>query len=392
MPSPVNPRPTPATLASLQVGKPVSSAHGRRAAQELNYLRAHAVQAIGEAQFPQALGASTSASAYLLYRKTPGVVALRVCAKFHHGDVPDSLGGYLRLAVAAGSSPNTFTTLPDPSPTPIANFIGTVSDLWTASTFQSLPNADLREHEEHVAFVDVSAFDEAETYVVRITYTAEDSSNDGLWSWSLHEVPLATVDPVAAPTTEPGVNEAEPDSRNRIYQGTSGGKGGLLRVWSELDAARSEVRRHAQTGRYCTRNSTSLGALEWQGSTGYGSGNDPKFVVRARKLYAAGTTNAVAFKALYVYDPTYATLTNSKLRVTVDSTPFGGATTTTFDLPLTDSGTNFALGSVAASLPTDGTGQLCEVTFSAQTSNTDGVSTTSDPVLVFALALIEDEA
>jgi len=44
MPSPVNPRPSPARLAARRTGVAVSAAHGRRWAQELNFLRAYAVQ------------------------------------------------------------------------------------------------------------------------------------------------------------------------------------------------------------------------------------------------------------------------------------------------------------------------------------------------------------
>lgn len=387
MPSPVNPRPTPSTLAGRRVGVAVSSAHGRRWAQELNYLRAHAVQCIGEAHYPIPRTSSPTYDANLLYQRTPGVMALRVCVKLHHGDTGSSSGGHVRIAV--GTDPNALTTLPDPSPTPIAAFIGVEPPVFTSSSFLSLPNERLREHEEHIAFIDVSEFDPASVYVIRLRYTSDGTATDGPWSFSLHEVALATVDPVADPTAEPGFNEAEPDSRNRLRQGVSG-VNGVLRLWSELDVARSQVRRHIAVSRSGTRADASYGALVWGAELVV---SDPVFLARARRLYdPAVAGNSAKLWVLYAFNATYAGLSDAKIKITFDTTAVGGATTASYEFQLTDTGSNLAVGSVDVTLPCDGTDQLVEFTISAKTQSDNGGGGTSvDTLTVLALALIEDE-
>lgn len=379
MPSPVNSRPTPVRLFGRRVGAPVSSAHGRRHAQELNFLRAHAVQCVLEHESPLPHTVDPTEDVYAIYRRTPGVKALRLVARLHHAD-PDGTGG--SLLVSMGTDPASLTDLV------AADYLGISPAIYTDATPLPLPNAQLRGHEEHIAFIDVSALDPADYNVIRVRYTPDTPSvQDGLHTVSLHEVALPTVDPSADPTNEPGCNEAEADFRNRIYQGTSGGPGGLLRTWSELDVARAEVRRHVQLRAPATRDALAYGALDW----GAGYGYDPTLRVRARKLYAAGSVNTVRFVAIYAYDPTYSTLTNSKIKVHVDTTNVGGASAYSYELQLTDTGGALAIGSVGAVLPTDGDDQIVEVTFEAKTSNTDGVSTTHDLAGFYALALIESE-
>ena len=380
MGSPVNTRPSPARLSARQVGVAVSSSHGRHAAQEINHLRAFAVPNVADMTFKSLLGGGGH-SVYLVYRRTPGIKVLRVTAKLlpsgaTTGTLSLRQGASPGLALVAG-----FETPLGPSD---QAWNGTATIKTVLQTSRTLP--------ELVAYFDVSSWSTSAITVLLINYTPSAGSCD-LHSVAVREVPLADVNPSGDPTNEAGCNEAEADFRNRIYEGASS-SGGLKRVWSELDAARTSVRRHmqiaARTVDAFSRNSLTLGALTWSG--GIGATYDPIWYTRARSLYGSAVANAVKFSAIYAYDPTYATLTNSKIRVTLDTTACGGATTSTYDLPLTDTGGFLALGSVSAAIPTDGTDQRCAVTFSAQTSNTNGGSTTNDPCTIYALALIEEGA
>ncbi len=387
MPSPVPTRPSPVRLLSRAVGVAVSSAHGRRAAQELNFLRAHAVQCIADHQFHSVTTCSPTSSVDSFYRRTPGVNALRVTVKLHHAGA-GSTGGTLKVSV--GTNPAALTDLV------AADYLGTNPPMYTSTTPVSLPNARLRTHEEHTAFIDVTGLDPADTNIVRVLYTAATNpTSDGQWSVSLHEVALSTVDPAADPTDEAGVNEAEFDFRNRVYGGVVGSTGGLVRVWGELDVARSEVRRHiqiaARPNHYWYRANAAYGALNW--NAGLGTTYDPVLRVRARALYGSTVNNTVRLVALYLFNATYTGLTGAKLKVTVSSANTGGATTASYELQLADTGSAYAVGSVLATLPTDGTDQDCEVSFTAKTQSDDGGGGTAvDELRILALALIEEEA
>lgn len=381
MASPINTRPSPARLSARQVGVAVSSSHGRHAAQEISHLRAFAVPNVADMTFKSLLGGGGH-SVYLVYRRTPGIKVLRVTAKLlpsgaTTGTLSLRQGASPGLALVAG-----FETPLGPSD---QAWNGTATIKTVLQTSRTLP--------ELVAYFDVSSWSTSAITVLLINYTPSAGSCD-LHSVAVREVPLADVNPSGDPTNEAGCNEAEADFRNRIYEGASS-SGGLKRVWSELDAARTSVRRHmqiaARTVDAFSRNSLTLGALTWSG--GIGATYDPIWYVRARALYGAAVTNAVKLSAIYAYDPTYSVLTDAKIRVTLDTTACGGATTSTYDLPLTDTGGFLALGSVTAAIPCDGTDQRCAVTFSAQTKSADGGGgTATDACTIYCLALIEEEA
>lgn len=382
MGSPVNTRPSPARLSARQVGVAVSSSHGRHAAQELNHLRAYAVPNVADLSFKSLLGGGDH-FVYLAYRRTPGVKVLRVTARLRPTTAAATSG---TLSLRQGATPVAALAAGYETP------LGPSDSAWDGSRAFLSDAVTSRILPEFVAYFDVSSWSTSAITVLLVAFSPLTGSCD-LNSAAVREMPLADVDPAGDPTNEAGCNEAEADFRNRVYVGVSG-TNGLKRVWSELDAARSSVRRHmqiaARTVDAFSRNSLTLGALTWSG--GIGATYDPIWYTRARSLYGSAVANAVKFSAIYAYDPTYATLTNSKIRVTLDTTACGGATTSTYDLPLTDTGGLLAIGSVTAAIPTDGTDQRCAVTFSAQTSNTNGGSTTNDPCTIYALAIIEEEA
>lgn len=370
MPSPVNSRPTPSTLAGRQVGQPVSAAHGRRWAQEINHLRAYAVPPVIAQAWDYAAGASGTYDVWLLYRRTPGVMVLRVALRLDTNQIGGATVYGGTLAISYGTDPTSLTSATMIGPSSVFNGVANVS----------APSPRISTRETHVAYVDVSSWSTSAVIAVRVRLVAASATN-GQYDVNVSEVPLPTVDPVGDPTNEAGVNESEFDYRNRIYQGLAGTRG-MLRVFSELDAARSQVRRHIGIA----RRSDLAYSVNSLTNTDLASGG--VWHTRARRLYDSSTANRYTFAVLYSYDPTYATLTNSYVRVTAAAISGSSVTST---LQLTDTGGALALGTVAATVPCDGTDQIAALTFDARTSNTNGVSTTSDAVTVYALALIEDE-
>jgi len=383
MPSPVNSRPSPSRLSAHHVGTGVSSAHGRHWAQELTHLRAYAVPHVADLSFKSLLGGSDH-FVYLVYRRTPGVKVIRVTARLLPTTAA-AVSGTLSLRIGATPVAALAAGYETPLGPSDQAWDGASTILSDAVTSRILP--------EYVAYFDVSSWSTSAITVLLVAFSPLSGSCD-LNSVSVREVPLADVDPSGDASNEAGCNEAEIDFRNRIFSDGSTNTG-LVRLWDQLDAARSSVRRHMQiAGRSVdafSRNSLTLGALTW--SAGIGATYDPIWYVRARSLYGSAVTNAVKFSAIYAYDPTYATLTNSKIRVTLDTTACGGATTSTYDIALTDTNGFYALGSVTAAIPTDGTDQRCAVTFSAQTRSDNGGGLTAvDELRVLTLALIEEES
>jgi hypothetical protein len=381
MPTPVAPYPTASRLLATAVDEPVSSAHGRRRAQHLNFLRAHLAQSVAVARF----GPTTTnflglgGWVHFFYRRTPGIQAVRLGVKLH----PAQSGGSSKTAVLAvdvGTAPGSM------SPATILS----ASDSFGGVESVTLPDAKVRVRDELVAFLDVRALDPANVYLVRVSYTPAVANEANFFSRvSLHEVPLAAVDPSGDPTNEPGVNEAEADVRNRVHQGTTGGPTGLLRLFGEYDVARTKVRAHAQIstpqGYSWNGASGGLAALNW-GVGGY----DPRLRGRARRRYAAGTYNRYTVCALYGFAPTYAGVAACKLRVSA-ATPAG--TDGTFaDVALVDTAGGYAVGTATLDVTTADADQRFELAVTAATESTDGVSFATDTVRLHALALIEDES
>lgn len=383
MPSPVNSRPSPVRLAARQVGVAVSAAHGRRLAQELNFQRAYAVQSIASHVLARPVVPADPQDVWFLYRRTPGVEIVRVAVQLR----PQAGAAGGTLAIDYGTDPASLTSAASLFVGPSAAFDGV--------RIANPPTTRLRTQEEHVGFLDVRTFDPDDLYCVRVRVEGAIGTASPL-SVAAHEVMLASVDPVAEPTG-PGVNESEFDFRNRVYGGVVASAGGLQRLWGEIDSARTKSRRHLQLGTNSAapieRDDVAAGAFDWP----YGDPLDtfdPVLLARSRRLRkpTGSTFNTYTFAVIYSYDPTHAGLTDSKITMHVDTSTTGGATTASYVLQLTDTGGALALGTVGATIPWDGSGAYCEINFTAQTANDNGGPPVSDPVYVYALALIEEEA
>lgn len=402
MPTYVPQRPVASLLRSRRTGAAVSSAHGRRWAQSINHLRGWAVQPVGSwAYHPHTTNGATDY--YAIYRRTPGVELLRVAVRLH-ANVGGSTNRTASLGITAGTTVAGLSAV---------SYVGSTPTSLDGSTAVPLPYASARQCPEYVAYVDVSGFSVGSYYVIRLRYTpASNGGHNGVRTWSLHECPRSTLDVVGDPTTEPGLDDAWPDVRNRIHTGTTGTASGLLRLASEIDVARTQHRRHLQINcpatnatypsttlyaiagtpaTYWTANSTTEAALNWR----VPPGQDLLLRHRPRKLYQSTPGNNYRFLAIYAFNPAWADFTNSYLRVRSSSANTGGAITTNTNLALTNTGalTTFVLGSVGAhGTSIDGTTPFApieEVSFAARTA--DNPVTTSSELRVVALAIIEEE-
>lgn len=401
MPSYIPQRPVPSLLRSRQTGAAVSSAHGRRWAQSALHLRGWAVEPIAAHSY-HPHKTNGACDYWIIYRRTPGVEVVRVVVRLH-SNVGGTTNRSCTLSLAYGSAVAGVGAV---------TFAGDTPYFFDGSTAVPIPYSAGRQSPELTAYLDATKFSDSALNVIRLRYTP--TTNDG-WngvrSFSLQECPRSTSDLVADPTGEPGIDEAEPDVRNRIRAGTTGTNGGLVRLASEIDVYRISHRRHLQincpssatyenlapystfggAATYWTANSTTEAALNYRAPIGL----DIKLRSRPCKLYQSTPGNNYRFAAIYAFDPAWSDFTNSYLRVRSDSSGVGGAGTTNTNLPLTNTGglTTFVLGSVGShGQRIDGSSPIApieETSFAAITA--DNPVTTSSEVRVLAFALIEEE-
>lgn len=402
MPSYVPQRPVPALLRSRQTGAAVSSAHGRRWAQSLNHLRGWAVEPVcSNSYFPQT---TTGACDYwAIYKRTPGVEVLRVSIRLHANLAGGGVNRKCTLSIAAG------TTVAGVSG---VSYVGATPSFLDGTTESPVPWLQGRQAPELTAYIDVSGFTIGSLYVIRLRYTPNANGGyNGVRTFALHECPRSTLDLVADPTNEPGLDEAEPDIRNRIRAGTTGTNGGMVRLASEIDIARTQHRRHLQiscpsSGVYTNYSPfSSMGGVSCYWTVNSTTETNPNYRApagqdillrsRPRKLYQSTPGNNYRFAAIYAFNPGWADFTNSYLRVRSDSTNTGGAGTTNTNLALTNTGalTTFVLGSVGGhGQRIDGSSPFApieETSFGARTA--DNPVTTSAECRILCLALIEEE-
>lgn len=365
MPTPVPALPPYAALQSLVVGASAGATRAMVVANATAFLR-------GRVTHPVAHLSNVVGEGYFAYKRRAGVESLRVLAELRQGVSTDSTGTIeVELAPAFGSGT-------------LAWHVGAggveLNGGMDGTVNLPAPSARLRDYQQFEGYLDVRGLPVGTVVVLKVTCVG------GLHALYVDEVPLPVLDPVGAPTTEPGVDAAWTQAGNAIVDGSSGSPRGVGRLLAELTACRGGCPRHWQTSWSLSRNSTSLGPL----NSSVASSVDPVHRLRARRVREAGSPNVVTFGAVYRFDPTYSGLLLARLRF--DATGLGGGSSTYGEIPLLDTGGAWAHHAQQAQLPTDGTNQELELTFAACTSNTDGVSTTSDPLDVALIYLIEDEA
>lgn len=355
MPTTVPSYPSPSQLSSMAVARPVSgSVNGQRWANELAFLRAHAVQSVAAVKLPRHATASTVRVAY---NRSPGCNVIRVEVELHVTIVFPSFG---RINASVALSGATLIA----------------GSLLDGSSELLVPESEVSDYPVYVAYLDVSGVTAGTTQYIDISWT-DVSNGTGLYRVAVHEVPLAEVDPVGAATTEVGLNGGWPNPPNKLEAGATNVSYGWARIFGELDGARYTCRRHWQlatpeiTAAAWTTSSTVDGPLTWNITGAY----DPDWYIRARRLYATTTANAHTLVGRLRMD---AGGSSGRVRILLDGVASG-----TLTVPAGT--TSFTTISTAVSVPTNTSGQLVKVEFDARV---DGGGQT---LYCSNLALIEAE-
>lgn len=370
MSTPVPDHPEAAQLRRFGVGRPVSTAHGRRWAQELAYLLAYNVPSVYSGVVT---GDDTGIGAHgthLAYRRSPGVRVLYVGVELANGPPGSYTTGYVQ-GVPTGNV-DVFVNGSAFGGGALESGLGDISNPIQA------PHFSVRNPPIYEAYLDVSALSTAA--VQRLTFSwGTSSSHSGIYRLHVAEVPLLDVDPNGAPTTEPGISASWATPEGRLVDSTPDQGEGFERIYAQLDAARSQVRRHLQvvtpevagSAAYTMMrpaNATLVGNLAWRGTAGLTA--QRKFFMRARRLYAATVGNA------YTVWLRYQAPAGGTFRVLAN----GVAT----DLTLPTAAT-YGQFSGAVSIPCNGTDQDVELEFLAANAST------TDPLLISTIALVENE-
>lgn len=372
MPIPVPQRPTPDILARYQANQPASAMHFRNQIQRTNFLRGYAVQPYFSGCYPEPsanFGPTETQLYNLLFIPTPGVSLARVQIETH------AFSSNKLFSISA-------VKIDGADATPITGS----NDVFSNNSAPVTASVE-RLRKTHTMFLDISALDPDTIHTLTLwCYTPVESK--GISSISFCECPYAMIDPNGNPTTEPGVNEAWPDARNRIFAGTASTGAGTQRLIEEVSLARTHARQHFQiatleddTRCFKRAASGSFGQLDYQDS--FGTTYDPTFYMRAKRKSAVNT-NAYKLYARYKWAGAAGT---ALIRATIESSEDNWntiiSTDTTGTINLVNTAGVYTIGEASCTLFLDGAGQRNRITF--------GVISDTHDLYITNLALIEEE-
>lgn len=186
---------------------------------------------------------------------------------------------------------------------------GTLSGTTTRHGIEPIEcsRTDLRVPSPHERVFDVSSLTVGTRYEIRVTTASSSGTAQGIHSLDVYAIPRDAMNPQSSPSTEPGVSPPFVMARNPIFAGsasTAGDAGqGTERLVHVMDQVRSQTRRYPlqiatiqSTTHAWSRTNVAFGDLDWKFAGGAGV---PRFTTRAKKLYAAGTDNALQASVLY---------------------------------------------------------------------------------------------
>jgi len=347
--------------------------HFRTQIQNLNHLRGYVVEPYASVSYtePAAEFAAASTINYpILFINTPGIALARVqCETQAH--TTGNLWNISSATIDGGA----------------ATWInGTSNALQNIDTPCSATNERLRKSQ--AGYLSLSGLSTTSVHTALFTMTCT-NAQQGLASLSMTECPYAAIDPSGNPTTEPGINEAWPDARNRIFAGSSSTGAGTQRLIEEARLARIRHRRHWQIATHESSGYTWLraagspgfGALNWQGGTG--TAYDPTFYMRAARRSAV-VGNYYKFYARYKWGGVAG---SALIRITCETSENNWSniiTTTNAQVNLVNTAGGWTVGSSSAFyIPLDGAGQRVRLSFGAISDGSD--------LEITNLALIEEE-
>jgi hypothetical protein len=339
-------RPLTPSLQRLVTGAPASGPNHARHNEDLTHLIAYAAQPVISTYLPAVT--TTPHSYYVAYRKTPGTRCLRITVEPH-----------ITVSLATRPALTCEVTVPGAS----VNWVETGSSLYLDGS-QDLPveTPSTWDVTQYTNTLDVSGLTDGTWYDLKFLVTdTGTTASRGLYRIHVTEVPMADVDPVGAPTTEPGVNPAwlVSTDRNLIVDGTTALSYGTLRQLSQLEVARYQKRRLLQIVK---PEATTL-AWNVTGTAAIGSAPFPfghPLHLRSRALYGTSVANVYTLRVRYINSA------SNKVTIRVAVTAAGGATTN-YDFQLTNvasftATTTDAGGStMSVSIPGTGTDQECSI-------------------------------
>ena len=370
MPIPVPGQPSTDLLERYQVGEPASSMHFRSMIQTINHLRAYVVQPyIGTSyQVPPSQFVSPATVKYpVLFIPTTGVLVARIQCTTH--------------AYTQGNRWNFSAVTIDGA----AATLITGSDAVFDGDDTNISSPNERQRKSHIGYVSLSGLSTTAVHTLLLEFSNTDDTN-GLAALSVHEVPYAMVDPAGNPSTEPGVNEAWPDARNRLYEGSGSNGAGTQRLINELLRVRAKSRHHwwiatpEDDTLTIKKTGAGTGQLNYQGA--FDTSRDPYFFMVPKRLTSSGNTYKlhVRYKWGGVAGAAF-------VRVSVDTSEDEYANTLTLVsavLTLANTGGAYTVGSTATfQIPVDGPGHRVRIRF-------DGDADGSD-LHITNLSLIEEE-
>ena len=371
MPIPIPTRPPADLLARYRAGEPASAMHFRTLIQKTNWLRAHVVQPYFSGCFhePAAAEVGPGTMTYnVLFIPTPGVQVIRVQFETHAHTLGNTF--YVDDVLIDGVSVTPIVSSP-------------VFD--TPGPPVSAPADRLRS--THVAYFLLDSLSSTTCYTLTLQVSFA-SEFKGLSSLSVCEVPLPLVDPNGNPSSEPGVNEAWPDARNRIFAGTASTGAGTQRLIREATYARTRARQHWQIvapedDTKCFKQAASVGFAQLDYQEAFGTTYDPTFYLRAKRRSAVNTNSY----RVYIRYKWAGTAGTALFRATIDSSEDNWAnlisTDTSGTIALANTAGAYTVASDPCTLFLDGAGQRNRVTFGA-------ISDTHD-LFITNIALIEEE-
>lgn len=372
MPIPVPSRPAPDELLRYRVNQPASSMHWRTMAQQLNFLRAYCVEPYASVNYvePSAEFAAASTINYpILFIPSRGAKLARVQFETQN----HTHGNRFQFSAATVDAA-------------AATFIAGSSESFTGDIVASAMNERLRK--TNFGYLDVSSYSTTAVHELLLTLTCTEAQK-GLASLSVVECPQSMIDPNGNASTEPGVNEAWPDARNRLYEGGSTTGAGTQRFLNEATWARTRMRRHWQIATHESAGYTWLraaasvgfGQLNYQGSVG--TAYDPYHYMRTARRSSA-VYNYYKLHARYKWGGAAGT---ALIRVTCETSEDNWNTilsTTTGTINIVNTAGAYTVGSSTSfGVPIDGAGQRVRLSFGAISDGSD--------LDITNLALIEEE-
>jgi hypothetical protein len=372
--TPVAREPAYFRLRDAGVARPVSHAHGARLNAGVVHQLAYALSPIVAQHYDY--DSTTAAKSTVFFRRSPYCELLYVELEPRG---TSTAGDFIEVTLDVNGTNTTATNGAGPyyridPGGPSANRLNGSDNLLC-------PLATQRSPKKFTAFVDVSSLATSSIHRLGITWANGGSGSLGLGRVTVREVPFADVNAVQDAAGEPGVSAAWPNPPNLLTASTASDYRGFVRLWSELEKARAEVRWHRQicayestvSGRSLKRASTTIGAFTWPGIGTV----TPEFWVRARRLYETSTPENTQVICRYLCDAA-AGAGGGTLRVTVN-----GSTT---DVALARSATWATSTATAVTIPCSTTGQEVAVTFEGSTTDA------AFPLYIGAVALVGNES